>query len=320
MKLSDFVGNKIVKEELEQAFLSDMLPHALIIEGEKGTGKRTLAEIIAQYCVCRSEGQKPCGFCSGCQKALSHSHPDIMVLDGSTPSNLNVEAIRNLRTSAFIIPNEAPRKVYILANCDRMNPTAQNAFLKILEEPPKSVVFILTCITASSLLLTVRSRSRILSLLTPDLQEAENAVLKSNPALNPNDVRQAAHLTDGNIGRMLELLNSGGTEALRLAEQIAVAITETREYNLLVLTSKLSGDKALTLAVLDGLYEIFCAAAKTAVGIEPRSKTTALLAQKLTRSRLLKLIDTVTDTKRKLQQNANMNLLTTELCIALRRN
>lgn len=319
MKLSDFVGNKIVKKELEQAFLSDTLPHAIIIEGEKGTGKRTLAEIIAQYCVCRSDSQKPCALCSGCQKAISHTHPDITVLDGSVPSALNVEAIRNLKTSAFIIPNEAPKKVYILANCDRMNPTAQNAFLKILEEPPKSVVFILTCITASSLLLTVRSRSRIFSLLTPDSEEAENAVLKSDPTLDPYTVHQTAILTDGNIGRMSELLHSGGTEALHLAEQIAAAVVETREYNLLVLTSKLSSDKALTLAVLDGLYEIFCNAAKVAVGLEPRSETTALLAQKLTRSRLLKLIDTIADTKRKLQQNANMNLLTTELCVSLRR-
>ncbi len=319
MRLSDFVGNKIVKDELEQAFLFDTLPHAIIIEGERGTGKSTLAGIIAQYCVCRSNENKPCGLCNGCQKAIAYNHPDIIVLDGSIPANLNVEAIRNLRTSAFIIPNEAPKKVYILANCDRMNPTAQNAFLKILEEPPKSVVFILTCVTASSLLLTVRSRSRIFSLLTPELEDAVNAVLKLDTTLNPDDVRKAANLTDGNIGRMLELLHSGGTEALHLAEQIAAATAETREYNLLVLTSKLNSDKTLTLAVLDGLYEIFCEAAKTNTGLEPRSETISFLAQKLTHTRLLKLIDAVIDTKRKLQLNANMNLLTTDLCVAFRR-
>lgn len=316
MKLNDFVGNKLIKEELGQTFANNTLPHAIIIEGEHGTGKRTLANIIAQYCVCRSNKTKPCGVCDGCYKALAHSHPDITLLDGLTPSNLNVETIRNLRTMAYIIPNEAPKKVYILANCDRMNPTAQNAFLKILEEPPQSVVFIMTCVTASALLLTVRSRSRIFSLLTPEIDEAVRAALKSDPALNPDDVQKSALLTNGNIGRMLELLHSGGTEALRLAEQIAAAVANSKEYELLVLTSKLNSDKILTAAVLDCLYEIFCDAAKSAVGLPAHSNTVKLLSDNLTRTRLLRIVDAVTQTKRKLQLNANMNLLTTDLCVA----
>lgn len=319
MKLTDFAGNNSIKEELAHAFDTDTLPHAIIIEGEKGTGKRTLANIIAQYCVCRKNNGRPCGVCDGCQKAARQSHPDILVADGSTPAAINVEAIRKLRASAFILPNEAPKKVYILANCDRMNPAAQNAFLKILEEPPKQVVFILTCNSSSSLLLTVRSRSRILSLLPPDGETAINAVLSADSSLNPQAVRQAAEQSGGNIGRMTELLQSGGTEVMRLAEEIALAIPDTREYPLLVLTNRLVSDKAFAISVTECLFEIFCEAAKASVGIPARSRTVQTLARKFTRTRLLNLAETAMTAKRKIQQNANMNLFSTWLCVALRK-
>lgn len=319
MKLTDFVGNNSIKEELTHSFNTDTLPHAIIIEGEKGTGKRTLANIIAQYCVCRKNENRPCGSCDGCLKATHQNHPDIFIADGTTPAAINVEAIRKLRASAFILPNEAPKKVYILANCDRMNPAAQNAFLKILEEPPKQVVFILTCVSSSSLLLTVRSRSRIFSLLPPNVETAINTVLSANESFDPQAVRQAAEQAGGNIGHMMELLQSGGTEIMCLAEEIALAIPDTREYPLLVLTNRLASDKAFAISVMECLFEIFCEAAKASVGTPARSHTIKTLAQKLTCTRLLKLADTAMAAKRKIQQNANMNLFSTWLCVALRK-
>ena len=117
MLLSEFAGNDEVKFELSEAMKNNTLPHALIIDGAKGTGKKTLARIIAQYCVCSSEEMRPCGVCAHCRKAEKNIHPDIMTSDGNNSGELNVEAIRSIRSSAYIKPNEARIKVYMLFNC-----------------------------------------------------------------------------------------------------------------------------------------------------------------------------------------------------------
>ena len=104
MKLNEFVGNDTVKYELSKAMDSGTFPHALIIEGAKGTGKKTLAHIIAAYCVCLSDNEKPCGICAGCTKALHRCHPDIFITDGTQPGALSIETVRKIRTDAYMKP------------------------------------------------------------------------------------------------------------------------------------------------------------------------------------------------------------------------
>ena len=107
MLLSEFAGNAELKYELSEIMKRGTLPHAIIIEGAEGTGKRTLADIIAQYCVCMAESEKPCGICNSCMKAEKHIHPDIFYADGNDKA-LTVDSVRNMRTDAYIKPNEAP--------------------------------------------------------------------------------------------------------------------------------------------------------------------------------------------------------------------
>ena len=119
MLLAEFAGNAELKYELGENMKRGTLPHAVIIEGATGTGKRTLADIIAQYCVCRADSGRPCGVCNGCMKAEKKIHPDIFYADGEK-KELSVDSIRNIRSEAYIKPNEAPMKVYILSNCEKM--------------------------------------------------------------------------------------------------------------------------------------------------------------------------------------------------------
>ena len=159
-------------------YISDMLqngrfPHAMLFE----TADANVADIICGYAakaaLCTSDGKKPCGTCIDCRKAESGIHPDVLVIEGTGARTLHVEDIRNIRQDAYIAPNEGRRKVYIIKNAGDMSQQSQNALLKVLEEPPEYVVFILTCKSRSELLDTVLSRVQI---FTVNCDIGENSI------------------------------------------------------------------------------------------------------------------------------------------------
>lgn len=311
-----FASNKLVKNELNTAMDTNSLPHAIIIEGAEGTGKKTLAKIIAQYCVCSSENSKPCGVCRNCIKAKALAHPDIKIADANEDSRLiNVASIREIRSDSYIVPNEAEKKAYLILNCDKMLVQAQNAFLKVFEEPPKNVTFILTCKSASSLLETIRSRARILSLYPADENEAIKAVERLLPDTNKNDIINAVIKCGGNIGKSLELLtNGGGTEEQLIAEQIVQSILLSKKLELLKCSAKLSSDRAFADRVLVKIYEILAESVKITAGADSNNLSAKPLAERLTRRRLFELMDKVSEARYRIERNINMNLFGAWFC------
>ena len=140
------------------------LSHAYIIASPSRGEALRLAGRIAAAAVCRGSGALPCGHCRACAKAMAGIHPDILRVGrladskGQPRKEIVVDQIRQIGSDAIVLPNEAERKVYIIEDADSMNPAAQNAALKLLEEPPKGVMFLLCVENAQLLLPTVRSR------------------------------------------------------------------------------------------------------------------------------------------------------------------
>ena len=141
------------------------LSHAYIVTGPpERAGELGLK--LAQELLCERPGKggNPCGDCRHCRKVRSGSHPDLIVLTrqnddkGKPRREIYVEQIRELAATAAILPNEAARKVYLIRDAGSMNPAAQNALLKLLEEPPPFDAFVLVSDNAAALLETVRSR------------------------------------------------------------------------------------------------------------------------------------------------------------------
>lgn len=140
------------------------LSHAYIIVSPSLADRVSYAGRIAKTAVCTGSGARPCGECRHCRKVENGIHPDVITVSrltddrGKTRRELTVDQIRELSADAVIRPNEAERKVYIVEEAHLMNPSAQNAVLKLLEEPPGGVIFLLCAENAELLLPTVRSR------------------------------------------------------------------------------------------------------------------------------------------------------------------
>lgn len=212
MNLSLLAGNAALKGQLEAQTARRGLSHAYILSGPTGIGKHTLSRLLAAAFVCRGGGDAPCLTCPDCRKAMAGIHPDIS-LAGDDGKDISVAQVRALRSDAYIRPNEAQRKVYILANAQTMNDSAQNAMLKLLEEGPPYAAFLLLTDNAAALLQTVRSRCEELALAPVTEAEAEDWLSRRYPDSSRDEIAGAARRCGGLLGRAVAALeDAAGAE------------------------------------------------------------------------------------------------------------
>jgi len=140
------------------------LSHAYILLSPSAEERMKAARAIAAAAVCTAGENVHCGVCRACRKVRDGIHPDVMTVGrladdkGKKKREISVDQVRAMIADSVVLPNEAERKVYIVDEADTMNVPAQNAALKLLEEPPRGVYFLLCAQNAEQLLETVRSR------------------------------------------------------------------------------------------------------------------------------------------------------------------
>ena len=237
MDLHALAGNGPLKRQLDLQTARRGLSHAYILSGPAGSGKRTLAALLSAALVCSGPAeQAPCLHCSGCRKAMGGIHPDIV--RAGAEGDINVAQIRALRADAYIRPNEAARKVYLLERAHTMNPSAQNAMLKLLEEGPPYAAFLLLTENAAALLPTVRSRCETLTLSPVSLPEAEAFLYARYPQRSREELSAAARRCEGLLGRAVAELEGTAAVDSRLRDTA------------LLLAQRLSAGDELALAEL----------------------------------------------------------------------
>ncbi len=250
--LNSLLGNLEIKNTLRSIISSGRFPHAFIIEGEEGSGRHTLAQIITAAALCESDGTlKPCGKCRTCELIQKNGHCDVLSYtpDGAT---FKIDTIREIRDNAYIMPIEAKRKINILSDCDKMNEPAQNAFLKVLEEPPEFMVFILICQNTCSLLPTVRSRCVTLTVSNPETNDAVGYIKKKTEASDQNII-EALESSHGNIGKALEILLGESSKSVQTAKDFLNAIKLNDRIKALKTLHEIEKDRGVFTAFLSEL-------------------------------------------------------------------
>jgi len=184
---------------------SGRFPHAVLIESAHPDQTDALIRQIAMTLLCRTpQSGQPCGQCTGCKKVEAGIHPDLLRYTGEGKSRaISVEQVREIRAQAYVLPNESEKKILVLGDAHNMLLPAQNALLKILEEPPASAVFILSADNRFRLLETVRSRVSIISLESGQgaRETPENSIHKEAVA------QMIEHMSRGEEAQVLACLS-----------------------------------------------------------------------------------------------------------------
>jgi DNA polymerase-3 subunit delta' len=191
------IGQDDVVDELAHAASdSAAMTHAWLITGPPGSGRSTAAVAFAAALQCPDHG---CGTCSICTTAIAGSHPDVDLVRSETLS-YGVDDAEELIKKAFLMPADAPWHIVVIEDGDRLTPAAANMLLKVLEEPPPHLVWLLCAPSPEDVLATIRSRTRSVHLRTPSTGEVAEA-LRERYGVDPAMAAFAARASQGHIGR-----------------------------------------------------------------------------------------------------------------------
>lgn len=317
--LDQFYDNQNAKQTLVHFLNDGRLPHAILLEGPDGCGKTTFAKLIAAAVLCTGE-EKPCGVCASCKKVTAGQHPDLILSQNDDRANgFHIDEIRKIKNDAYIYPNDGEYKVYILRNAHNMTEQAQNAMLKIIEEPPKHVVFILTCNNRSKLLPTILSRVTAIALSVPTVEECAGALVQLVPQREEQEYRKAAEIADGNIGKAMILLqDSEKMDVLSKSGQWMEMICFGREYDMMASASAFERRREDLILVLEGMKEIAAKILRLKNGVSSTDTQVQELSDRLTGRQVAGIAAKLDETLQYARQNGNMALLTTQLCYSLR--
>lgn len=276
-------------ENLGGLIKNGRLPHAIMLRGGSDALRGRLSLFLAQVFVCDREN-KPCGKCTHCLKAESGNHPDVVIADPALQNEktFKIAIVREIRDDAYIIPNEANSKVYILRSADKMNIQAQNALLKLIEEPPQYARFILECDSSSSMLETIMSRVTLFDLGT-DTDSISDELRK---------------------------------KADETAARLAAAILMPTEYEFMKITAEFEKDKNLFEPTLPALQLILRDAVVIKAGsditLSAHADISREAAAKLTLNALMKMSREIDNFRESISRNSNKNLLITRFSAVMR--
>lgn len=277
------------------------VPHALIIDGIKGTGRTTFARFVAKAVLCEAD-HKPCGQCKQCLKVDKQIHPDLLVYTGGgTARSFHVDAVRAIKEEAWASPNDADSKVFLLRDTEQMTVQAQNALLKLIEEPPKNVYFILICENVKQMLSTISSRAANLTMQTVDTQSVLKALRTAVPGKSEEEYQAVATISAGNIGKAIEYFESEQAKQFyQTAGEIWQSIKAGEQLTAMSKLSAFEKDKEGFVLILTIVRNLAQEQLRDGVGNETKKPTALQLSQ---------IVDIIEEIKLSVGGNVNMSLL-----------
>ena len=236
MKFAEVIGQQELKEYFRRAQTGERLAHAYIVEGDAGSGKRMLAEAVANFLVCRAaDGGDSCGQCPDCAQFTSGNHPDVIYVRPSGKTGYGADDIREMILRELEVrPYQSRYKIYIIAAAESMTAQAQNVLLKTIEEPPAYALFFLLTENKDRLLETVLSRCVRLRIQPLSPVEMREFLRRSGRPERKDLIAFAA----GSPGRLLRLADSEAFGVMKSdIENLLDRFIKMPEHDIIELTS-----------------------------------------------------------------------------------
>ncbi len=259
---ADVVGQEHVVRTLSNAVSQNQVHHAYLFVGSRGTGKTSMAKILAACLNCEHGPTiTPCGQCDSCLAIQSATSLDVIEMDAA--SNNSVDDIRDLREKVAYAPVSGRHKVYILDEAHMLSPQAWNAFLKTLEEPPPRTIFVLATTEAQKVLPTVVDRCHRFDFGRPSVEEV-GTVLRRVAEQERIDVEDGAlalvarHATGSfrdALGTLEQLLTFAGARQIVAADVLAVLGVADAEQLFAAIEAVQARDPAQALRAAAALAE-----------------------------------------------------------------
>lgn len=213
-------GKDGLKARLDGIAAKGRLPHAILLSGHAGCGRRSLARYIAQLFLC---GNSACGQCAACRNIEHDGHPDVIFVKALLGGKYSMDELRTVLRSTVIKPNNGDIKIYVFEDADTMLPQHQNALLKLIEEPAEHLRFIFTCVNTSLILETILSR--VTEFEVPDTGVADCARCLVDGGTDAKRAEELSEMFSGNISECRAVLDGGGeVKLIENAQRIAAAI------------------------------------------------------------------------------------------------
>lgn len=236
----DVVGHESIIGHFKSSIEQGKVAHAYLIHGEKGTGKKMLAGLFAKTLQCEAGGTDPCGTCRSCIQCDSGNQPDIIWVTHEKPTVISVDDIREQVNNDIIIkPYSSRYKIYIIPEAELMNPQAQNALLKTIEEPPEYAIIMLLTNNLDKMLPTILSRCITLNM--KPVGELDMMEYLSRMGIPQAKAKFCVGFAFGNLGKAVRLATSEEYNEIKHdCVQILKDINRMEIYDLIDAVKKMS--------------------------------------------------------------------------------
>jgi DNA polymerase-3 subunit delta' len=321
MPFRDIYGQDRQIDVLQSAMRRERVPHAYLFHGIQGVGKRTTAQALAAALNCRENNADFCGRCPSCLKAARGTHPDIVLIE---PEGIfiKIDRIRDLQIQVPFRPFEGRKRIFILADADRMNDASANALLKTLEEPSPSNILVLTTSRVHKLPQTIISRCQKIR-FQPLLSEVVVSFLRDTEAMDAGEARAVAASAGGSIGRALEIRRESFLDFK--SEVTGILSAGSVSPDMIFLADSFGKDRDSTLQRLGIFGEwyrdmLVYRELHDAERLMHRdiAEATKEFSEKMTGADILGNIKTIRDAQSAIEQNANRQLMLESMTLRLR--
>jgi len=323
MHLGEVIEQQVAVQTLQRAAAADMIAHAYLFYGDRGVGKKTAAKCFAHQILCQS--RTGCGSCPECLKLSRGNHPGLRILEPED-GTIKIEQIRSVHQQVQYAQEHY--LIWIINEAHRMTPQAANSFLKLLEEPPARIVFILVTDHVEQILPTIRSRCQAIGftrLSDTAVIEALKAKAGDSGEGDARKIELVAKMAQGSIGRALELWESPLIDRRRWVLEQLIRLPSMNLYEVMGLSHRWEEDRSLValdlLLMLQWYRDLWCLQA----GLKDQVLNLDYLhelsegCKQYHRSSLEQITKTIIDLHGQLERNARIRFMMGNLLLQIRK-